>query len=385
MNELMLYDLIGGPTNTSIIIGENGSGKSRLLNTLAKRYVADGYEVIGIANSIHDKFTLRSSKFHFLGARSGRNISKNTIKKAIRNISSENVVQLKQISQILSYVGYSGKIGIKLNGLLPVDKYKLEEAGYLSKSEKQNIHSLVAKYYDLYEINRKSDDGVLWLGVDDFNFDQINKSIFSRFIELEAKLKKLGCLKSIEIILNKNGCALPLSQASSGELSFITSMIYLATVIDERTVILIDEPENSLHPSWQKEYLGKLLDLFHYYQAKIVIATHSPLIVSGAENTDRSVRVFKSELGELTRLEHEANDLESLMWSLFSVTTPESRYMSNFFVKTLNDLGENKIGLDEVMERVDAFEGSSYNDKQIQTLAGIRDIALKIQSRKVKG
>ncbi|WP_165838477.1 AAA family ATPase [Pokkaliibacter plantistimulans] len=108
---------------------------------------------------------------------------------------------------------------------------------------------------------------------DDFSFDKVNKSLFSRFIALESKLRRLGVLKSIDIFLRKNEQEIALNRASSGELSFITSVIYLSSVIDDRTIVLIDEPENSLHPSWQKEYLGKILDLFPYYQTNFVIAT----------------------------------------------------------------------------------------------------------------
>ena len=83
-------DLLSDSAQTSIIIGENGSGKSRLLNDLAREYLSFGYKVIAIANSVHDQFTIRKPNFHFFGARSGRNISKKSIKKAIKNISNNN-------------------------------------------------------------------------------------------------------------------------------------------------------------------------------------------------------------------------------------------------------------------------------------------------------
>lgn len=384
MNEILMTDLLYSLARTSIIIGENGSGKSRLLNDLAKRYLLKGYKVIAIANSIHDQFTPRSSDFHFLGARSGRNISKNTIKKAIKNISNENMVQLKSISKILSYVGYSGEIGIKIKGLKPLDKYSLAESDNLSEEERYDIDSLISKYLNLESRYDNFRNGILWLKFDEFSFDQVNKSLFYKLISLEPKIRKLGVLRSIDIFLRKNGQEIPLNRASSGELSFITSMIYLSSVINDRTIILIDEPENSLHPSWQKEYLGNVLDLFHYYQPNIVIATHSPLIVSGAENTDDSVVIYKSDSGEFSLLKHESNDLESILWSMFGVTTPESRHMSNYFVNTLNDLGENKVQVEEVLQRIESFEKSSYSSKQLDTISRVRDLALKIDSRKVK-
>jgi predicted ATPase len=384
MDDIYIDNFFEDSARTSIFIGENGSGKSRLLNKLAKRYLSSGHKVVAIVNSIHDQFTPRSSQFHFLGARSGRNISKNTIKKAIENISNENMVQLKNISQILSYVGYSSAIGIHVKGLNKLDRYILQESENLSEEEMYDIESLVSKYFNLGPRYGDYKDDILWLEFDDFSFDKVNRSLFSRFIALESKLRRLGVLKSIDIFLRKNEQEIALNRASSGELSFITSMIYLSSVVDDRTIVLIDEPENSLHPSWQKEYLGKILDLFPYYQTNFVIATHSPLIVSGAENTDDSVTVYKSESGKFSRLDHKSNDLESMLWSMFGVITPESRYLSNYFVSALNDLGEDKTTIDEVLAKIESVENISYSRKQIDTISGVRDLALKIEFRKDK-
>ena len=48
-------------------------------------------------------------------------------------------------------------------------------------------------------------------------------------------------------------------------------------------VVLFDEPENHLHPSLQRDFLGKLADTFSDVQ--FVVATHSPFIVSSVKNS----------------------------------------------------------------------------------------------------
>jgi predicted ATP-binding protein involved in virulence len=377
-------DLFHESVRTSIVIGENGSGKSRLLNAIAKQYLSSGFQVIGITNSIHDQYTIRNPNFHFLGARSGRNMSKNTIKNAIENISNQDMVGLKNISKIISYVGYSGEIGFKVKGLRRLDDYILEVSENLSQEEKDDINSLISTLTNTKESNIDFPEYIRWLDFDVFAFQNVSNAILFRLIRLEPKLKKLGALKSVDILFKKNGREIPLNKASSGELSFITSMIYLSTIISDKAIVLIDEPENSLHPAWQKEYLGKLLDLFPYYKAKIIIATHSPLIVSGARNTDEEIKIYKLEPGHVSPLNHEPSNFESLLWSMFGVITPESRHLSNYFVNKLNDLSENRITIDEVMRKIDSFEESSYNDKQIATISGVRDLALKIEERKAK-
>jgi predicted ATP-binding protein involved in virulence len=56
-------------------------------------------------------------------------------------------------------------------------------------------------------------------------------------------------------------------------------------------VLLIDEAENHLHPKWQKVFLQHILKLFP--QLQIIVTTHSPFIVASVENA--KIFVCKSQ------------------------------------------------------------------------------------------
>ena len=45
-------------------------------------------------------------------------------------------------------------------------------------------------------------------------------------------------------------------------------------------VVLIDEPEISLHVSWQKEFLNDLLRIIELQNFQVIIATHAPSIIN---------------------------------------------------------------------------------------------------------
>ncbi|WP_111874865.1 AAA family ATPase [Aeromonas bivalvium] len=45
------------------------------------------------------------------------------------------------------------------------------------------------------------------------------------------------------------------------------------------TLVLIDEPELSLHVSWQKVFLPELISISDNVGFKSILATHSPFIV----------------------------------------------------------------------------------------------------------
>jgi predicted ATP-binding protein involved in virulence len=61
-------------------------------------------------------------------------------------------------------------------------------------------------------------------------------------------------------------------------------------------VVLIDEPELSLHVSWQRALLSTLISGDKHIQ--YLVATHSPMIVS--EYGDRAVRIGLPGDGEDT-------------------------------------------------------------------------------------
>lgn len=73
---------------------------------------------------------------------------------------------------------------------------------------------------------------------------------------------------------------LSLSQLSSGEKQEIVLFYDLIFGNKENLLLLIDEPEISLHIAWQKRFLDDLLQVSQYTHIQAIVATHSPQIVS---------------------------------------------------------------------------------------------------------
>src|SRR5439155_4285047 len=63
---------------------------------------------------------------------------------------------------------------------------------------------------------------------------------------------------------------------SSGEQQIIILLTYIA--FSRGRIFVIDEPEISLHPRWQEEFLDGVRDLMRP-ETQLIIATHSPAIV----------------------------------------------------------------------------------------------------------
>jgi len=72
----------------------------------------------------------------------------------------------------------------------------------------------------------------------------------------------------------------PLSMLSSGELSMFLRFFDMHNHVADGSILLIDEPETHLHPKWISGYVKTLLELFGDIKCHVIIATHSPLIIS---------------------------------------------------------------------------------------------------------
>lgn len=102
------------------------------------------------------------------------------------------------------------------------------------------------------------------------------------YISALLTLMKYGFMRLMDLRLNKivHG-ELSLKFASSGEQCLLVIMLGIAGHIEHESIVLIDEPEISLHPSWQEEFMTLLISAFSAYRGcQFVIATHSPQLIS---------------------------------------------------------------------------------------------------------
>ena len=76
-----------------------------------------------------------------------------------------------------------------------------------------------------------------------------------------------------------SGQRVPLDSLSSGEQHELVLHYDLLFRVRENTIVLIDEPELSLHVAWQKRFLPDLLHFAKLSSFDAIVATHSPYII----------------------------------------------------------------------------------------------------------
>lgn len=113
----------------------------------------------------------------------------------------------------------------------------------------------------------------------------------AQFRDLQL-LRRAGLVRMAQVELEnwETGLRVNLRELSSGEFSLVTTFLALAATIEDDSLVLIDEPEVSLHPEWQSQYVGLLMRIFADYRGcHFVIATHSPLVVADLDPSNSNV------------------------------------------------------------------------------------------------
>ena len=85
--------------------------------------------------------------------------------------------------------------------------------------------------------------------------------------------------KSGLVILSQDGNLIPVANLSSGEQHQLILFSKLLFDVPPNSLVLIDEPELSLHVTWQHEFLNDLKRVIDLCDFDVLIATHSPQIV----------------------------------------------------------------------------------------------------------
>lgn len=86
------------------------------------------------------------------------------------------------------------------------------------------------------------------------------------------------------VVTNRLGKPIPLAALSSGEQHEIVIFYELLFLSPRGTLVLIDEPEISMHLLWQKQLVADIIEIAKLVELDVLLATHSPYIVD--ERTD---------------------------------------------------------------------------------------------------
>lgn len=358
------------PPFISYMVGNNGAGKSRMLAKVCDHYNSSEHDhvssILCISNSVTDKFDYQARyKSKYLGARSVNNaIFWSSLD---REIAKQVCVGIRHGKR--KYFG-------KLQASLGIDFFiTFPKAIGRDSVTKDSLASLVdkRKLKNTKITEKISLAGRNWLARAVSERIEISKVPIDRGIDL---LKFLELNPEVIAEVRKGNEFLRFHDLSSGEQNRISMALKILANATPNLIILIDEPELSLHMQWQAEFHEFLCDvtdgLSHYH---IVIATHSPVIVSEATKGRGGDAILILESGD-GALE-EGDSLDNLLCEVTSANSIKSfeyAVLDYFKLATYNTPSFDMKIAELVLEAAEGHQDASNKIVELEELQQVKNL-----------
>lgn len=110
-------------------------------------------------------------------------------------------------------------------------------------------------------------------------------SMFDRLVSGKRLSHKHLCFENGEMVIkDRNGIVVPINKLSSGEQNLLVLCYRLVFELEQNSLVMVDEPENSLHMSWLENLLSDYIEIASHTGCQIILATHSPIFIHGKWN-----------------------------------------------------------------------------------------------------
>lgn len=299
----------------TVIIGENGTGKSRMLGEIAySALIRSDPEaaslserpsvVLAVSNMVTDNFPYSQrirENYRYLGLRqASNNISTGSLESSLGHFllelrsSAQSDMDLKPLLTELGRAGYLTTVQRRSTTLDSVDivkkiEYQIRRNGLSNlEIDPLTVHKEIRKSMSIMSKGLHRVDRNMYIMNDIMAGREISRiqrmtSIPSyAVISLVSSAYNLRFGMSFEMEFNSKAM---MGRLSAGQAMLLSMVLRILSTVRPNSLILIDEPETGLHPGWQSGFLRLLRTLIpDSLGCHIFIATHSPYLVGEADN-----------------------------------------------------------------------------------------------------
>lgn len=209
--------------------------------------------------------------------------------------------------------------------------------------------------------------------------EKVCKEVNSIFESMDLDVELIGLSKdedTIPIFRNIEGKEFDISGLSSGEKQLFLRALSLKFLNVNNSIILIDEPEISLHPRWQRKIINVYENIGENNQ--LIIATHSPHIIGNVKK--EQLRVLKRDKEGIKVMNSEELDetygrtVESILMEIMGI------------INTRNEETAEKIETLRNLVREDKYESKEFEElyEVLRGYLGNLDIDLNLIDMEIK-
>lgn len=282
--------------------------------------------------------------------------------------------QRQNLSSILDFIGYDHTITLNYSIVLKSKKngsvydhvlQHVQKDKEYSKLTSEQRSNKVRELYDFYKNKEFAKQPTCNYDID-IDIDQ-NSLAANDDLNYIYKLKQYDLVQAASVVFYKNGKQIASEEMSSGEFAMLSMVLSISTAAsDLHTLILIDEPELSLHPNWQMTIIDNLDRALKNQVCHLLIATHSHMLVSDLPMNRSSVSQWeKDKDGNLIANRIEENtygwSAEEVLLKVFKTATDRNRYFGERIAKLLEQMGNDTITKEAVADELDDLQEISQH------------------------
>ena len=287
--------------------------------------------------------------------------------------------QRQNLSSILDFIGYDHTITLNYSIVLKSKKngsvydhvlqHVLKDKEY-SKLTSEQRSNKVKELYDFYKNKEFAKQPTCNYDID---IDQ-NSLAANEDLNYIYKLKQYDLVQATSVVFYKNGKQIASEEMSSGEFAMLSMVLSISTAAsDSHTLILIDEPELSLHPNWQMTIIDNLDRALKNQVCHLLIATHSHMLVSDLPMNRSSVSQWeKDKDGNLIANRIEENtygwSAEEVLLKVFKTATDRNRYFGERIAKLLEQMGNDTITKEAVADELNELQEISQHLSEVDPM-----------------
>ena len=286
------------PLPLIVLAGSNGSGKTRILESI-KDYFESYIDIqaIKIINNLQIFFEkeekecidkIGSEKYFYSALKYfSLNDKKENLNDSSYLVIKKNLLILPKIIYVPTEINFQ-----KMNTASTTLVQEYNFINIVNTNLIKDIPSYIAtKMISAMLKNKNEKVGDVQKKV----FDEINEIFEILDIDVKAEdISQDG--KNMPIFENSSGDKFDINELSSGEKQLFLRTLAIKMLNPQNSIILIDEPELSLHPKWQQ----RIVDVYKKIgkNNQIIIATHSPHIL-GSVRKENIMLLDKNNDGKI--------------------------------------------------------------------------------------